>query len=228
MEYHINHTANVSTLSSTKFHALTTNGPYIDAHFGSLTKKMPVGETYYARPLTEYMAPCKNGVEKGCGCGGQGKGFLKINIKDCIPFVHAQTNSVTKDLEVSGHIKISPFKFNKSGVAEIFPDQIIETNIKVKNFTNLPMLGVHIHDGVNKGLMTAFGQISYFLYTSDTWSKRFNMSETSVQWAKEHSPLPPTNTAIADNKTLLEYSNSIPIKKIKYSPKPHNKNIKYI
>ena len=40
MEYHIHHTAEVSTLSSTKFHALTKNGPYIDAHFGPLTNPL--------------------------------------------------------------------------------------------------------------------------------------------------------------------------------------------
>ena len=213
MEYNIEHKANVSTLSSTKFHALTTNGPYIDAHFGPLTKKTPVGQTYYARPLTEYIPPCKNKKKHGCGCGGKGDGCLKINIKDCIPFVHAQGNVVTQDLKVSGKITISPFEWDHN-VAKIFPDQIINTNIRVKNFTGLPMQGLHIHDGVNKGLLTAFGPISYFLYTTREWSSRYNMSKTSQEFSKQHSPLPATNTAILDNKTLLEYSESLPIKKI--------------
>ena len=85
MEYTINHTAEVSTLSSTKFHALTKNGPYIDAHFGPLTKKTPVGQTYYARPLTKYVPP-----------DSKQDGSLIIHIKDCIPFVHAQGNEVTQ------------------------------------------------------------------------------------------------------------------------------------
>jgi len=202
MEYRINHTASVETLSSVKFHALTKNGPYIDAHFGPLTPKTPVGQTYYARPLSNYIPP-----------DSKQDGALLISIKDCIPFVHAQGNEVTQDLEVSGHIKISPFKWEK-GVAKIFPNQIIQTKLRVKNFTGLPMQGLHIHDGVNKGLMTAFGPISYFLYTTPTWSRRYNMSKESQEFSKAHSPLPATNTAILDNKTLLEYSNSIPIKKI--------------
>ena len=213
MEYTIKHTAPVETLSSVKFHTLTKNGPYIDAHFGPLTKKTPVGQTYYARPLSEYIPPCKNGKKEGCGCGGKGEGCLKINIKDCFPFVHAQGNEVTKDLEVSGKITIQPFKWN-GDQAVVFPNQIIDTNLKVKNYTGLPMQGLHIHDGVNKGLMTAFGPISYFLYTTKAWSNRYNMSQASQEFSQAHSPLPATNTAILDNKTLLEYSESIPIKKI--------------
>ena len=202
MEYLIRHKAEVATLSSANFHALTKNGPYIDAHFGPLTAKTPVGQTYYARPLSTYIAPDSNQ-----------DGSLLIEIKDCFPFVHAQGNQVTKDLEVSGNIKISPFKWNKD-VAVIFPNQIIETNLKVKNFTGLAMQGLHIHDGVNKGLMTAFGPISYFLYTTKAWSKRYNMSKESREFSKAHSPLPASNTAILDNKTLLDYSEKIPIKKI--------------
>ena len=202
MEYNIKFKAPVAALSSTQFHALSKNGPYLDAHFGPLTKKTPVGQTYYARPLSNYIPP-----------DSKQDGALLISIKDCIPFVHAQGNEVTQDLEVSGHIKISPFKWEK-GVAKIFPNQIIQTKLRVKNFTGLPMQGLHIHDGVNKGLMTAFGPISYFLYTTPTWSRRYNMSKESQEFSKAHSPLPATNTAILDNKTLLEYSNSIPIKKI--------------
>lgn len=39
MEYIIKHKASVKDLCSVDFHTLTTNGPYIDAHFGPLTKK---------------------------------------------------------------------------------------------------------------------------------------------------------------------------------------------
>ena len=39
------------------------------------------------------------------------------------------------------------------------------------------------------------------------------MSKESQAFSKAHSPLPASNTAILDNKTLLEYSKSIPIKK---------------
>ena len=208
MEYIIKHKASVEQLSSVDFHALTKNGPYIDAHFGPLTKKTPVGQTYYARPLSEYTPPCKNNKKEGCGCGGKGDGCLKINIKDCVPFVHAQSNEVTKDMEVAGNIKIYPFKWDGE-VAKKFSNQMIDTNIKVKNFTDLPMQGLHIHDGVNK---TAFGPI--FLYTTKAWSNRFNMGKASQEFSKQHSPLPATNTAILDNKTLLTYCESIPIKKI--------------
>jgi hypothetical protein len=213
MEYTINFQAPVSKLSSEQFHALTKNGPYLDAHFGALTSKTPVGETYYARPLSESYCPCVNKTKQGCGCGGKGNGELKIQIKDCIPFIHAQTNTVTNDIKMSGIIKISPFSW-EGNVAKIYPDQIIDVNIKVQNFTNLPMQGFHIHDGVNKSGMTAFGPISYFLYTTPAWQKRFNMSKESKEFSKKFSPLPSTNTAIADTKTLLDYCNSINIKKI--------------
>ena len=45
-------------------------------------------------------------------------------------------------------------------------------------------------------------------------TKRFNMSKESKEFSKKFSPLPYTNTAISDTKTLLEYCNSIKIKKI--------------
>ena len=213
MEYTINFQAPVSKLSSAQFHALTKNGPYLDAHFGPLTSKTPVGQTYYARPLSESYCPCVNKTKQGCGCGGKDNGILKINIKSCMPFIHAQTNTVTNDLKVLGTINISPFEWNGK-TAKIFPDQIIDVNIKIKNYTGLPMQGLHIHDGVNKGLMTAFGPISYFLYTTKAWSRRYNMSKTSQEFSKSYSPLPSSNTAIINNKLLLKYCESIPIKKI--------------
>ena len=149
MEFHIKYKTPDNILTSTQFHALTQNGPYIDAHFGYLTKKTPVGQTYYTRPITEYIPPCINNKKQGCGCGGKDKGILKINIKSCMPFIHAQTNTVSNDLKVLGTINISPFEWNGK-TAKIFPDQIIDVNIKIKNYTGLPMQGLHIHDG--KGL----------------------------------------------------------------------------
>jgi len=213
MEYLISYKAPVSQLSSTQFHALTHNGPYIDAHFGPLTKKTPVGQTYYVRPLTEYFPPCKNNVKEGCGCGGKGDGQLKIQIKDCIPFIHAQTNQVCEDIKVNGIIKIYPFEWNGNS-AKILPNQIVDVNIKVKNYTNLVMQGLHIHDGINKGGLTSFGPISYFLYTTPAWQKRFNMSKESQDFSKHYSPLPAVNTAILDSTTLLNYCKKIPIHKI--------------
>jgi len=213
MEYSIKFQAPVSALSSTQFHSLTKNGPYFDAHFGPLTKKTPVGQTYYSRPLSKCYKKCINRVKEGCGCGGKGDGQLKIQIKDCIPFVHAQTNEVSEDVKMSGIVKIFPFEWD-GDTAKIFPNQIIDVNIKVKNYTGLSMQGFHIHDGVNKGGLTTFGPISYFLYTTPTWQKRFNMSKESQEFSKQYSPLPAVNTAILDPNTLLIYCNNIHIKKI--------------
>ena len=47
MEYTLKFQALVLSVSSSKFHALTKNGPFLDAHFGPLNQKTPIGETYY-------------------------------------------------------------------------------------------------------------------------------------------------------------------------------------
>ena len=72
-----------------------------------------------------------------------------------MPFIHAQSNEVCEDVKMSGTVKIFPFEWD-GDTAKIFPNQIIDVNIKVKNYTNLAMQGFHIHDGVNKGGLTTF------------------------------------------------------------------------
>ena len=100
-------------------------------------------------------------------------------------------------------------------VAKVFENQEIEINLKIKNFTGLKLQGFHIHDGVDKGGLTGFGPISYFLYTTKAWQKIFNLSEESKEFSKKHSPLPQTNTAIKNTKILLDYSDKVEIKNIK-------------
>ena len=205
VSYKIKLTEKYENLQSIKFHPLTTNGPYIDAHFGPLTEKTPVGQTYFIRPETEYVPPCKNGKKNGCGCGGKDQGYLLIKLQSCYPSVHANTNSVSTDFSVSGNIKISPFQFN-GNVAKVFPNQKIVCNINVKNKTGLQMQGLHIHDGQLKNGLTSFGPISYFLYTTPVWNDRYNTSAKSVKFAKKYAPLPPQNIAPKHPELLLKYS----------------------
>jgi hypothetical protein len=216
MEYHLHYKFPASTLSSSQFHALTKNGPFLDAHLGGLNAKNPPGQTFYTRPLSTVYSSCENELKEGCGCGGKGEGQLKITVKDCIPYVHAQSNEVTDEIKTSGYIKIYPFKW-EGDTAKVIPHQMVEVNLKIKNYTELPLQAFHIHDGVIKGGLTGFGPISYFIYTSSAWQRRFNLSAESQKYTKTHSKmLPPyTNTAINDNKTLLDYCKSIDVKKIK-------------
>lgn len=197
--YKVNFVAPLEDVQSVKFHPLTTNGPFIDAHFGPLNEKTPAGQTYYIRPLTEYTPPCKHGKKSGCGCGGKGDGCLTMKLKECYPAVHANTNTVSTDFSVSGTIKVTPFEW-QGNVAKVFPNQKIEANTTVKNKTGLKMKGYHVHDGQNKNGLTSFGPISYFLYTTSTWQ---NLPNT------KYSPLPPNNVALKNPTPLLKYSKSI-------------------
>ena len=213
MEYILKYKAPLSVVSSQIFHPLSKNGPYLDAHFGPLNTKTPVGQTFYARPISEYIPPCVSNKKQGCGCGGKGEGYLKIKIKNSQPFVHLQKNEVTDNVEMSGYIKIEPFEW-EGNKAKVFESQVIEVNLKIKNLTGLKLQGFHIHDGVSKGLLTGFGPISYFIFTSRAWQKVFNLSSESKEFSKKYSPLPQTNTSINNPKVLLSYSEKAEVKKI--------------
>jgi hypothetical protein len=208
--YKINFTSSLEDIESVKFHPLTKNGPYLDAHFGPLNKETPVGQTYFIRPVCEYIPPCKHGLKHGCGCGGKGEGHLIIKVSDCFPAIHANTNSVSKDFSISGRIKIAPFEWDGE-VAKNFPNQVLSINVTVKNKTGLKMQGFHIHDGQNKKGLTSFGEISYFLYTTSTWNKVYNQTRKSIEFAKKYAPLPPNNIALKKPTPLLNYSKSIKI-----------------
>jgi CheY-like chemotaxis protein len=56
---------NIAPLSK---RTLSRNGPYVDAHFGNITKTNPIGQTYYLRPKTTYnsetTAPPSNAIDK--------------------------------------------------------------------------------------------------------------------------------------------------------------------
>ena len=65
-EYRIKFKTALQNIESIKFHPLSKNGPYFDAHFGPLTSKTPVGQTYYIRSYSEYVPPCKNNLKEGC------------------------------------------------------------------------------------------------------------------------------------------------------------------
>jgi len=215
-EYKINYKTSVENLESINFHALTKNGPYFDAHFGPLTSKTPVGQTYFIRSYTEYYPSCKNNLKNGCGCGGKNGGIIKFTLKDCFPAVHANSNTVSDKFRITGTVKIHPFEWN-GNIAKVIPNQVVEVDLVVKNLTNLAMQGFHIHDGQNKNGLTSFGPISYFLYTTPEWQKVYNSSKKSQDFAKKNAPLPPNNIALKNNKYLLKQSNNIKI---------HNKTMK--
>ena len=108
-QYKIKFTTNLEDVESMNFHPLSKEGPYFDAHFGKLSSKTPVGETYYIRSLTEYWPPCKHGLKHGCGCGGKNGGIIKFTLKNCFPAVHANSNTVSDKFKISGTVKIHPF-----------------------------------------------------------------------------------------------------------------------
>ena len=182
----LTYAATVDQLRSTKFHALTTNGPFLDAHFGQMSPKAPVGQTYYIRPLTTYTKPCKRAMKTGCGCGGKGGGKISFQVRRCFPAVHANKNAVSEALQLDGTVTITPFEWGTDGKAKEFGSQKIVVNMVVYNRTGLPMTGFHVHDGqMNNGLV-GFGPISYFLYTTPSWVKKYNTSRASQKWTAKH------------------------------------------
>ena len=205
---HINFKAPISALQSIKFHPLTTKGPFLDAHFGKLNKETPVGETYYIRPITKYVPPCKKSLKGGCGCGGKGTGYIQFNFKNCFPATHFNTHSISKKFKVNGNIKISPFEWDDDK-AKFFKNQIIIVNLQIDNNTDLPLRGLHIHDGVTHKTMAGFGPISYFLYTTSEWNKVYNYSEKSKKWVKKYAPLSADNITQKYPKQLTQYSINI-------------------
>ena len=54
--------------------------------------------------------------------------------------------------------------------------------------------------------MAGFGPISYFLYTTPEWNKRYNNTKKSRTWAKKYAPLPPDNIIQKYPTQLTEYS----------------------
>ena len=144
---HINFKAPISALQSIKFHPLTTKGPFLDAHFGKLNKETPVGETYYIRPITKYVPPCKKSLKGGCGCGGKGTGYIQFNFKNCFPATHFNTHSISKKFKVNGNIKISPFEWDDDK-AKFFKNQIIMKPIINENLTleGLGIIGKNINE----------------------------------------------------------------------------------
>ncbi len=196
----------INNLQSIKFHPLSKNGPFFDAHLGDFSTKMPIGQTYYIRPFTEFIPPCKKKMKEGCGCGGKGEGTIKFSLKECFPTTHANTNSICDDFKLKGSVKISPFNWDKDGIAVEFSNQIIEVNLIIKNKTGLEMKGFHIHDGQMKDGLVGFGPISYFLYTGPTWIKYFNNSKKSISYIEKYLPLPYDNIIQKDHNFLIEES----------------------
>ena len=211
-EYKVSFSLPFQDVQSLKFHPLSTNGPYLDAHFGPLNKDTPVGQTYFIRPVTTYTPPCKHGLKQGCGCGGKGDGCLTIKSLKCFPSIHANTNTVSTDFAITGNAKISPFEWvdNK---AKIFSKQILDVNFTVYNDTGLTMQGFHIHDGQNKKGLTSFGPISYFMYTTAEWNNLYNETQKSINFTKKYSPLPPPNIAPKNPSELLKLSKTFTTKK---------------
>ena len=203
----LKYVAHIEDLQSINFHTLSKNGPYFDAHLGTLSQKTPIGvSTYYIRPLTEYTPPCINNVKKGCGCGGKGGGCIKFNFKNTFPATLFNNNTISDKFKLNGSVKIEPFEWLESGKAKIFKDQIITVNLNITNYTGLTLKGFHIHDGVKKNNLIGFGPISYFLYTTEDWVAMYNSTKKSQEFAKKNVPLPPTNIAQKNPLTLLHIS----------------------
>lgn len=203
--YNIKFKTDIKYLQSEKFHPLSSNGPFFDAHFGSLTSKTPIGQTYYIRPLSEYTPPCIDNIKSEYSCDSKNEGVIIFYLNECFPSIHANKNRVSKDFRINGSVKIYPFEW-ENGLAKVFNNQTIEVNLILKNNTGLEMKGFHIHDGVNKNGLTGFGPISYFLYTTEDWIKNFNYSQNSVNYIKKYLPLPPDNIIQKEPDYLLKQS----------------------
>ena len=70
---------------------LSRNGPFIDAHFKTINKKNPIGQTYYLRPITTYNSKDR---------------ILTIKLNKKQPPVHMNSNSVATNVWYDGIIKI--------------------------------------------------------------------------------------------------------------------------
>ncbi len=203
-EFKIKFKTDIDNLQSINFHPLSQNGPFFDAHLGDFSTKMPVGQTYYLRPISEFTPPCKKKMKEGCGCGGKGEGNIKFSLKESFPSTHANTNTISNDFKLNGSVKICPFNWDKTGIAQMFPNQKIDVNLTVKNNTGLTMKGFHIHDGQNKNGLIGFGPISYFLYTTPTWIHYFNTSKKSRNYIDKNLPLPYDNIVQKNHDFLME------------------------
>ena len=139
-------------LSSINFHKLSKEGPYLDVHLGKINKETPVGQTFYVRPFKERRG---NGIQ--------------LNINQCAPVTHFNNNQITDKIKFDGKIIITPFEHgcDKCGTHE----QEVFIDMKIYNYTGLPLLAFHIHDGQRKNNLVSFGPISYFLYTSPEWEQ---------------------------------------------------------
>ena len=197
----------LDNLQSSIFHPLSKNGPFIDAHFGPLTDNNPVGQTYYIRPITQYIPPCENNLKEGCGCGGKGEGRIKFILKKCFPSTHFNTNSTSQNFSLDGEIEISPFEWDENGLAKIFKEQNVDVNLKITNNTGLELVGLHIHDGVNKGTMAGFSEISYFLTTSSKWQNRYNIKKPKVKGPLPHNNMVLKNPIFLMNHTKISTKN---------------------
>ena len=149
-------------------HLLSTEGPFIDAHFGTIDPDTPVGQTYFLRPLSRYNRSTKT---------------LEINV-NCSNYVtHFNTNKVTNEVAFCGQIIISDLKLHKRGKDTVYEpgaDSVIHVDFTVHNGTRththdgtpLPLRGFHIHDGREHKGLTGFGPISYFLYNTEYWNRQ--------------------------------------------------------
>lgn len=196
-------------LAPSSFHPLSTNGPFLDLHFGPLNEDTPVGVTYYVRPLTRYTPPCKRRLFAGCGCGGKGAGSVVFAVAAEQRLVCFNTNSVSDAVTVEGQIVLSPFEWKDDGSTSAPPavDQRVSASLKVSNRTGLVLQGLHVHDGQRSPAgLTGFGKIVYFLYSSRAWSERYNATPQSLAWAKAHCPLPADNVVPARPDFLMQIS----------------------
>ena len=193
-------------LASTTFHPLSTNGPFLDLHFGPLDEQTPVGVTFYAHPLTTYTLPCRSRIPAGCGCGGKGEGTVTFSVSEAQRFVCFNDKTVSDAVAVEGVIRIAPFEWKGDGNAAPAADaQIVSASLTITNRTGLQLQGVHLHDGQrNAAGLTGFGKIVYFLFSSPEWNARYNTSTESVAWARAHCPLPSENVVPAHPDFLLQ------------------------
>ena len=140
-------------------HLLSTDGPFIDAHFGKIDSSNPVGQTYFVRPLSQY-----DSVKK----------VLRIEIGCSNYTTHFNKNDITDKVGFCGTVVITDVTIKRSGSKLTYipgKDSRIRVDIAVHNDTGLPLRGLHIHDGKLKDGLTGFGPISYFLFNTKYWNK---------------------------------------------------------
>ena len=150
-----------SQVAPTSLATLSKEGPYID-----MTKKDPIGQTYYQRPVVSYDSDQK---------------LLTMKMNRSEPTIHFNDNTVSTDVRYDGVITISDFEYGKYN-----SDSVVTVRVSLYNNTGRDLVGFHVHDGAvvpgdvkctkdgkkaDYGGFTRFGPICFFIHTTHYWAK---------------------------------------------------------